>query len=200
MDIDAAAFEFLKCKVSSYITLNDQEIQSSLNCFQIRSFAKNQFLLREGQVCDFWGFIQQGLVRSYSLTTDGDEYTLGCICEGSFISESLSFSKRSPSCVNVHALEDTVLICISYAKLQELYLKYPAYEKFARMLYEERLASAKARILYRVQLSATERYIHFINTQPEMIKRVPLKYIASYLSITDSTLSRIRRKISHMKV
>ena len=86
MNIDAAAFEFLKCKVCSYITLNDQEIQSSLNYFQIRSFAKNQYLLREGQVCDFWGFIQQGLVRSYSLTTDGDEYTLGCIREGSFIS------------------------------------------------------------------------------------------------------------------
>jgi CRP-like cAMP-binding protein len=200
MDIDAAAFEFIKCKVSSYTTLNDQEIQSILDSFQVRFFAKKQFLLREGQICDFWGFVQQGLVRSYSLTTKGDEYTLGCIREGSFISESLSFSKRSPSCVNVHALEDTVLIFVTYAKLQELYLKYPAYEKFARMLYEERLASAKERILYRLQLRATERYIHFINTQPELIKRVPLKYIASYLSITDSTLSRIRRKISHIKV
>jgi len=200
MGVDAVAFEFLKCRVNNYITLNDQEILDISKYFEVCSFSKNQFLLKEGHICDFWGFIQQGLVRSYSLTGDGDEYTLGCMYEGSFISESLSFSQRSPSLVNVHALEDTVLICISYAKLQELYIKYPIFEKIARMLYEERLASVKARILYRVQLSATERYIHFINTQPELIKRVPLKYIASYLNITDSTLSRIRRKISRMKV
>jgi len=194
------AFELLKRKINTYVTFNEQDTQDLVNYFKIRLFEKNQFLLQENQICNFWGFIQQGLVRSYSLTSEGDEYTLGCMHEGSFISESLSFSQQVPSSVNVHALEDTVLICISYAKLQELYIKYPVFEKFARMLYEERLARVKAGTLYRVKLSATERYIHFINTQPELIKRVPLKYIASYLNITDSTLSRIRSKISRMKV
>ena len=200
MAADDDAFEFLKRKINNYITLNDLDIQDLVNYFKIRLFEKNQFLLRENQICNFWGFIQQGLVRSYSLTNEGDEYTLGCMHEGSFISESLSFIQQVPSSVNVHALEDTVLICITYAKLQELYIKYPVFEKFARMLYEERLASVKAGTLYRVRLSATERYIHFINTQPELIKRVPLKYIASYLNITDSTLSRIWGKIGRMKV
>ncbi|SDT68313.1 cAMP-binding domain of CRP or a regulatory subunit of cAMP-dependent protein kinases [Mucilaginibacter mallensis] len=200
MAADDDAFEFLKRKINNYITLNDQDTLDLVNYFKIRLFEKNQFLLRENQICNFWGFIQQGLVRSYSLTNEGDEYTLGCMHEGSFISESLSFIQQVPSSVNVHALEDTVLICITYAKLQELYIKYPVFEKFARMLYEERLSRVKAGTLYRVQLSATERYIHFINTQPELIKRVPLKYIASYLNITDSTLSRIRGKIGRMKV
>jgi CRP-like cAMP-binding protein len=199
MATDDDTFEFLKRKINNYITLNDQDTLDLVNYFKVFHFEKKQFLLRENQICNFWGFIQQGLVRSYSLTNEGNEYTLGCMHEGSFISESFSFSQQVPSSVNVHALEDTVVICLSYAKLQELYIKYPVFEKFARMLYEERLARVKAGTLYRVKLSATERYIHFINTQPELIKRVPLKYIASYLNITDSTLSRIRGKISRMK-
>ena len=129
----------------------------------------------------------------------GDEYTIGCVLQESFITESLSFFKRIPSTINIHALEDSVLIFISFEKLQQVFLKFPGFENFARKIYEDRLATIKSRLLFRVQLDATERYRYLLKTQPELVKRVPLKYIASYLGIIDSTLSRIRRKISGAK-
>jgi len=199
MYLDESATTFLSQKLSAYANFTDQHLREIIETFESRVYHKDQFLLKEGQVCDFWGFIQQGLIRSYSSKDNGEDYTIGCIYENSFISESLSFMKRTPSSVNIHALEDTTLISISFEKLQQLYLRFPEFERFARKLYEDRLANIKSGMLYRVQLNATDRYCHLVKIHPELIKRVPLKYIASYLNITDSTLSRIRRKVSRIK-
>jgi len=199
MKLNGSSITFLSQKLLAYADFTAEQLSKIVNHFEFCIYHKNQYLLKEGEICDFWGFIQHGLIRSYSLKDDGEEYTIGCIYEGSFISESLSFIKRIPSSVNIHALEDTTLIFISFEKLQQLFLKYPEFESFARKLYEDRLASIKSRLLFRIQLNATDRYCYLLKIQPELIKRVPLKYIASYLGITDSTLSRIRHKISRMK-
>jgi CRP-like cAMP-binding protein len=199
MELNADAITFLSQKIRAYADFTDEDLKKVLENFESRIYNRNQYLLKEGEICDFWGFIERGLIRSYSLKDDGEEYTIGCIPEDNFISESLSFVKRIPSSVNIHALEDTTLIFISYEKLQRLYLRFPEFERLARKLYEDRLASIKSRLLFRIQLNATDRYCYLLKAQPELIKRVPLKYIASYLGITDSTLSRVRRKISRMK-
>lgn len=190
-------FEDLKERIRSLVWMDDNDLEAVVNQFECRKIVKNDFLLKEGDRCDFWGFVHTGLVRSYTYTDTGEEYTNGCIRENGFITESLSFFAQSKSLVNVVALEDTQLVYVNYIKLQKLYEGFPVFEKFARILYEERLAGMKAGILYRVQLDAKSRYLHFVKTQPELLKRVPLKYIASYLNITDSTLSRIRRKTLH---
>ncbi len=191
--------ENLKAKIGSMVCVDDNDLEAIVNQFECREIARKEFLLKEGERCDFWGFVDTGLVRSYTYTDTGEEYTNGCIRENGFITESLSFFARSKSLVNVVALEDTQLVYITHAKLQKLYKDFPVFEKFARILYEERLAGMKAGILYLVQLDAKSRYLHFVKTQPELLKRVPLKYIASYLNITDSTLSRIRRKTLHLQ-
>ena len=192
MELNGSTIEFLRQKLLAYADFTAGQLNEIARQFEFRFYRKNEYLLKEGGICDFWGFIQDGLVRSYSLKDDGGEHTIGCLLEGSFISESLSFIKRIPSTVNVHALEDTTLIFISFEKLQQLFLKYPDFESFARKLYEDRLASIKSRLLFRIQLNATDRYCHLLKIQPEIIKRVPLKYIASYLGITQVSLSRIR--------
>lgn len=199
MELNDSTIAFLSQKLLAYADFTAGQLNEIVRHFEFCVYCKNEYLLKEGEICDFWGFIQDGLVRSYSLKDDGGEHTIGCILEGSFISESLSFIKRIPSTVNIHALENTTLIFISFENLQQLFLKYPDFESFARKLYEDRLASTKSRLLFRIQLNATDRYCYLLKIQPEIIKRVPLKYIASYLGITDSTLSRIRRKLSRMK-
>jgi CRP-like cAMP-binding protein len=199
MELNDSTIAFLRQKLLAYADFTAGRLNEIVRHFEFCIYRKNEYLLKEGEICDFWGFIQDGLVRSYSLKDNGEEHTIGCILEGSFISESLSFIKRIPSTVNIHALENTTLIFISFEKLQQLFLKYPDFESFARKLYEDRLASTKSRLLFRIQLNATDRYCYLLKIQPEIIKRVPLKHIASYLGITDSTLSRIRRKLSRMK-
>jgi CRP-like cAMP-binding protein len=190
-------FEYLKQRIRSSVQIEDNDLDTVIAQFECRKIAKQDFLLKEGGRCDFWGFVHAGLLRFYTYTDTGEEYTNGFVREGGFITESMSFYTQALSLENIHALEDTTLVCINFTKLQKLYENFPAFDKFARILFEERLVGLKARILYRVQLDARSRYLHFVETQPELIKRVPLKYIASYLSITSSTLSRIRRKLLH---
>ena len=191
-------FEYLKSKIKSSVEISDKDVEEVAAMFECRHIAKHEFLLRAGGRCDFWGFIQTGLLHVYSHTDTGEEYTNGFAKEDSFITDSISFYTKSPSLENIQALEDTTLVCTNFTKLQQLYNRFPAFDKFARILFEERLVGLKQRIFYRVQLDAQSRYLYFINTQPELIKRVPLKLIASYLSVTDSTLSRIRRKMLHV--
>lgn len=190
-------FENLKQKIRSFVWISDGDLDAIVRQFDIREVAKNRFLLKEGDRCDFWGFVDTGLVRVYSYTDAGEEYTNGFVREEGFITEFMSFYTQSKSFENFVALEDTKLIYVNFATLQKLYEDFPAFDKFVRISMEKRIAGLKERILYRVRLDAQKRYLHFVTTQPELVKRVPLKYIASYLSITDSTLSRIRRKMLH---
>lgn len=186
----------LKAWIRTLVPINEDHLEAIVNQFEYRTIAKNEFLLKKGVRCDFWGVVHTGLLRVYSFDSTGQELTNGFYREGSLITESVSFFTASVSMEYIEALEDTALLCINFNKLQNLYDDYPAFDKFTRIRYEQLLVGLKTRILYRVQFDAKTRYLHLMETQPELLQRVPLKYIASYLSITDSTLSRIRRKIS----
>jgi len=194
---ETACFEYLRNKIRSLIAINDPDLETIVARFRYRKIAKDDMLLREGGQCDFWGFVHTGLLRVYTHTDTGEEYTNGFAREDSFVTESSSFFSQVPSLENFFALEDTEIVYIDHPKLQKLYLDLPDFNKFARILYESRLAEIKKRIMHRIHFDAQSRYLYFIKNQPELARRVPLKYIASYLSVTDSTLSRIRRKIVH---
>ncbi|AMR29409.1 hypothetical protein A0257_21450 [Hymenobacter psoromatis] len=177
------------------VEISDADLAQIVSQFECRSFAKGAALLREGGRCDFWGFVQRGLVRAYTHTAAGEEFTNGFASEGAFLTEAVSFYAQAPSLENLVALEDTQLICTTLPQLQWLFTDFPAFEKFGRVLYETVLTQVKRRILYRLHFDAQTRYLHLLETQPELLRRVPLKHLASYLSITASTLSRIRRKV-----
>jgi CRP-like cAMP-binding protein len=191
--------ERLKIRIRTSVSINEKDLDVVASEFTCRKILKNDFLLKEGGRCDFWGFIMEGLLRVYVHTDTGEEYSNGFVKEDSFITDSVSFFTQSVSLENIQALEDTQLMVLNFETLQALYQRFPAFDKFARILYEQRIVGIKTRIHYRVQLDAQSRYLHFLKSQPELIKRVPLKYIASYLNITDSTLSRIRRKTLHLQ-
>jgi CRP-like cAMP-binding protein len=155
---------------------------------------KGEYLLKEGQYGDWWGFVYEGLFRSYSCDAKGNEYTNSFLREGSFTCELVSFYGGTVSQTNVVALEDSTILCVNKQALDLLFRNFPGFEKFGRLLYEKVLVNYKQYNLFRVRLNARERYLHFLKNEAELIKRVPLKYIASYLNVTDSSLSRIRSK------
>lgn len=181
-----------------FIPLVDETAASIATNFSIRKVDKGELLLKEGQYGDWWGFVYQGLFRSYSYNDQEIEYTNGFFREGSFTCELISFSGAAVSHTSVVALEDSLILCVNKPTLDALFRNYPDFEKFGRILYEKLLVGYKQRNLFRVRLNARERYLHFIESEPELIKRVPLKYIASYLSVTDTSLSRIRRNLKEL--
>ena len=189
---------WLTKRIRGYIPLTDEDAANIAASFGCRKIGKGEFLLKEGQYGDWWGFVYQGLFRSYSYDAEDTEYTNGFFREGSFTCELVSFSGAAVSQTNVVALEDSVILCVNRATLDSLFRDYPNFERFGRLLYEKVLVSYKQRNLFRVRLNARERYLHFLKNEPELIKRVPLKYIASFLSVTDTSLSRIRRNMRQL--
>lgn len=115
--------------------------------------------------------------------------------EGEFFSEFVSFFKQAPSLENFVALEDTGIAIVNAATLQKLIDQYPVFDRFVRLVYQETIVTIKEDMLHKIRLNAQDRYLYLMKTRPDIVRRVPLKHIASYIDITESTLSRIRRKI-----
>ncbi|WP_343692446.1 Crp/Fnr family transcriptional regulator [Chitinophaga sp.] len=192
---DKEISSWLTKQLRLYIPVSDQDAMNIASSFNCRVVSKGEYLLKEGQYGDWWGFVYEGLLRSYSCDAKGNEYTNSFFREGSFTCELLSFQGGTVSQSNVVALEHSSIICVNKQALDLLFRNFPDFEKFGRLLYEKVLVSYKQHMLFRVRLNARERYLYFLKNEPELIKRVPLKYIASYLNVTDSSLSRIRSKM-----
>ncbi len=190
-----ACLQNLKRRMKSLIEISETDLEIITRHFECRSLKKNQMLLREGASCDMWGFVNCGLLRIYSHKSNGEEYTNWFLREGEFFSEFVSFFKQAPSLENFVALEDTEIAILNASTLQKLTDRYPVFDKFVRLVYQETIITIKEDMLHKIHLNAQDRYLYLLQTRPDIVRRVPLKHIASYIDITESSLSRIRRKI-----
>ncbi len=160
-----------------------------------RQLNKGEYFLREGKICRSIAFIEQGLFRIYYLQ-DGREIT-HCFCKEHHLSAAYSsFITQSPSSTSIQALEDSQLLLLPYALLQDLYAQNPFWQQVGRMAAEQEYLVAESHQRFLSDLSAQERYQQILTNDPTLLQRVPLNYLASYLQITPETLSRIRNKIS----
>ncbi|WP_018629731.1 Crp/Fnr family transcriptional regulator [Niabella aurantiaca] len=163
--------------------------------FQRRVFRKNERVVQLGQTENFLSFIESGLVRCY-VPGDENDHTFHFNFEKDFVCAYDSFLTRTPSEYEIQALSDTVAWQISYDDLQRVYAKTTAGNYLGRFVAEKLLLAKTKHEIALVKYNATERYLKLLNEEPEVIRQVPLKYIASYIGITPQALSRIRRQIS----
>jgi CRP-like cAMP-binding protein len=157
-----------------------------------KTFVKNDFLAQESKRANFLYFLKKGLVRSF-YNLDGVEITTGFALENDFVT-STSFFTQLPSRESIVALENLQVLEISRAKLYQLYEQQPETEKFGRLLAEEHLIYLETIFHHFSEKSATERYQIFEKLYPTLLQRVPLGYLASFLDMSQETLSRIRAK------
>ncbi|MGI4821326.1 MAG: Crp/Fnr family transcriptional regulator [Janthinobacterium lividum] len=148
-------------------------------------------LLQPGQVAHQLYFVEQGLVRGYTLHA-GQEISSWFMREGDFVISIVSFFTRQPSTEYLELLEPGVVYSISYAQLNELYRTFPEFNYVGRVLTERYYVQSEQRAYQLRTLSARERYAHLVRDSPNLTQRVPLKYLASHLGITPETLSRLR--------
>lgn len=148
-------------------------------------------LLRPGQVAHKLYFVEEGLVRGYALHA-GQEISSWFMCEGDFVISIVSFFTRQPSTEYLELLEASVVYSISYAQLNELYRTFPEFNYVGRVLTERYYVQSEQRAYQLRTLSARERYAQLVQGSPQLVQRVPLKYLASHLGIAPETLSRLR--------
>jgi CRP-like cAMP-binding protein len=152
---------------------------------------KNNLLSKEACVCNDLYFLEQGCLRSF-YNLDGKEVTNRLVFENDFVTSFYSFISRKPGIENIQLLEDSMLWTISYDALQQLFDKHYDIERMVRIIYEQYYIRLEERLMALQFKTAKERYEQLIIGSPHILKRVSLGYIASYLGISQETLSRIR--------
>lgn len=164
--------------------------------FTQKNYVKNDFLLKEGKICTESYFIESGFLRSYVVDIDGNEVTTDFYGSNLFANDFLSFFKRIPSNENIQVLADCTTWMINYNDLQTCFHTIPEFREFGRMMLINNYSRLKERMLGMIQLTAEQRYEKLLTSHAEIFHNAPLKYIASYLGITDTSLSRIRKEIT----
>jgi CRP-like cAMP-binding protein len=164
--------------------------------FESMTILKNDFLLKEGTICNEYFFLEKGFVRAYTFDTDGNEVTTNFYEQRSIVFEVASYIKRTPSQENIQALTDCSGWKGNYTDLQNLFHTIPEFRGFVREVLVNNFISLKERTLSMINLTAEKRYEILLKTRREIIQNVSIKHIASYLGITDTSLSRIRKEIT----
>ena len=154
---------------------------------------KNDFFLRQGQIASSLLILDKGLIRAF-FVKDGKEYNTWLAIEDTLIGSILPLYANKPSFENIQFLEDSSGYMISISDLNELYKKYPEMETIGRKMAEELCIILEERITSLHAASAEERYKSLVKEQPFLLQRLNLGHIASFLGITQETLSRIRKR------
>ena len=156
-----------------------------------KKFLKREFVLKSGQVCKNIYFIEEGLVRCY-YTKRGKEICSWFMKEWDMIISVESFFEQKSAFENIQALEDSSLYYISYEDLQYMYHNFHEMNFIGRSLLERYYALSEQRTYSLRMTTVKERYQYLREKNPELILRVPLKFLASYIGTTEQSLSRIR--------
>jgi CRP/FNR family transcriptional regulator, anaerobic regulatory protein len=162
-----------------------------------KELPRKGFLLKAGHICRSIYFIQKGLLRCFYEQED-TEVSSWFMSEGNVIISVESFFRQKESYESIQALEDSVLHYIDYSELQYIYHHYPEFNFIGRVLTQNYYMLSEQRLFSMRCMKAPDRYAYLVRHFPEIIRRVPSKYIASYLGITEVTLSNIKSKMSHL--
>lgn len=155
---------------------------------------KNNLFFHRERLNNSIGLIVSGGFRYLSYTTQGESRTVGYSFENDFVVDYATFQKREKPIVDAQAISDSILLTISHQELNRFYEAYKD-KQFARKAAEIWLGDIYKRMLSLYCDTPEERYLKIINQYPDLLNRVSLKEIASFISVTPETLSRIRRKI-----
>ncbi|HEY2582695.1 MAG TPA: Crp/Fnr family transcriptional regulator [Mucilaginibacter sp.] len=184
----------LKKYLNLNIPVNNETLDAIVKNFNPLSVKKNTVVLSHGETCNKLYFVNKGGIRTYYITEQGQERTRLIALEGMIATSLGSFISQQPSFEFVDALENSELLYISRDKFYKLADEYPEWEGFYIKLLEFAYLFQNKKIEELVTLSAGERYAILIKEHPAYIQRLSNKVLASYLDITQETLSRLKSK------
>jgi len=186
----------LRKSFESKVDLSDEAFNHINSVLRKKFIKRKKDLLHEGEHCRFLAFVEKGCLRSFFIDEHGHESVIQIALEGSWISDLGSFLAQKEADVSIEAIEDSTVFLLYYDDLERLYDQLPSMDRFFRILYSKAYVNTLNRLNRSKTESAESRYLHLIQTQSNILNRVPLNHIASYLGITPESLSRIRRKIA----
>ena len=179
--------------ISKYVNLSDVELENITNKFKSRIVKKNNYLLRQGDTCKDLILVQKGCLRLYYLKED-IEVSVWFAFQQSSAVEIYSFISENPSNYFLQAIEDSEVLYLSKTQLNELYQHQPKMQEMMRNFWEDVILNLISRFTALQKDSAEKRYIDLLD-KPDYLKTIPQKYLASFIGVTPTSLSRIRKQI-----
>jgi len=181
-----------KIKSSIPLSLEAEEYLHSIS--QEKTVPKGSILIRQGQTVDKIFFVTGGCLRSYCVDKNGKEHTLQFAIKNWWISDYIAIHTDELATLTIECLTESNVIEFNAEELNGILTLFPEYEPFQRNLLERHVVSLHRRILNQLQLTALERYDLFLAQYPDIEQYTRNYHIASYLGITQESLSRIRVK------
>ncbi|WP_406684265.1 Crp/Fnr family transcriptional regulator [Seonamhaeicola sp. MEBiC1930] len=177
------------------VSFSEKEIEMIDSIFTRETYTKGTILLKAGEKVDRQYYILEGCLRSYHTDSQGRDFTVQFGIKDWWMSDYTAFFSNSNAIMNIEVLKDAVVYRISDVQKEHLYNQIPKVESFFRKKLEKAFSAFQKRILSELSLTASERYLNFIQSYPNIEKTVKNYHIASYLGITTESLSRIRKEL-----
>lgn len=176
--------------------LSEEEFAQILPSIKTKRFEKNEYLLKQGDICPHYFFVEQGVLRFYSLNEEGKENILQFATENWIVSDRGSVFFQQPSTYYIDAVEDTIAVILDESFVNEVAKLNPNFRKQNEILLQNHIRHLYKRISLLLGASARKRYLEFVTMYPDIMLRVPQWMIASYLGVTPESLSRVRKALA----
>ena len=185
--------------ISKIYPMSQEQLASVVQYFKPKGFQKNDFVLEAGRICQIYCFMEEGFMRTYTYDHDGNQVTTALYSPRQIVCDLSSFFNRIPTQEYIQALTDCKVWYISFEELQHIFHAMPYFREFGRLILVNSYTQLKQRMLSMLQETAETRYSRLMETSPMMFQHIPLKMIASYIGVTDTSLSRIRKEYAKNK-
>ena len=166
-----------------------------LDQYQQIEFKKHDYLIREGSVANYYYFLESGFARSYAIDPDGNDITTNFFSPKDIIIDWRSYFLKTPCREDIQAVQPCVVWKISFERFMKLF-HIEAFREVGRTRLVNNYFELKNHSVSLIADPAKERYLNLIKAHPDLVQNVPLKQIATYLGVTDTSLSRIRKEIA----
>lgn len=178
--------------LNKFVPISKAEIESHiLPIIKIRNFGKKELLLNAGEVENHFNFILNGLIRKYYLKGK-EEINTQISIEGHIIHSQESFHSRKPSEYFIEAIEPSTVASVTYKEIEALFASSQKMEHLGRLVVTATMVLKDKWQMKLIKMNPRERFLEFVSHHPELMQRVPQKYLASYLHIKPETFSRFK--------
>ncbi len=175
----------------------ENELEQIIPKFKQVSFSKNEYLLREGKTENQYWFLESGFARSYVNDVNGNDITTNFYGSGDIVIDWSSFFLRNPTRENIQALTDCICWQLDFETFQQLFHSIEAFREQGRRRLVSSYFALKNKTESLIAEEAKVRYLKLLREKPQIVHNVALKHIATFLGITDTSLSRIRKEITN---
>lgn len=181
--------------IDKHVKLTEEEKEIVLSLVSYDEFKAKSILLKPGDIALETFFVLDGMIRSYTVDTNGVEHVLSFASPNWFITDMYSLFSKKPAQQYLSVISDAKVYRLSKINQEKLYELVPKMERFFRILIENSVIAHQQRLIDNLSLTAEDRYDKFCKKYPDFIQCIPQKHIASYIGVTPEFFSKMKARL-----